>query len=101
MFDFAICEILGKQYKVIPNKPLLVDWTGEDGKKIEAQLLLLSESGKIKVGNPYLKDKLTLDVLGTIKSKKIRVAKFHAKANYRKVLGSRTKKTQVIHVVKN
>lgn len=100
MFDYAICEILGKQYKVIPNEPLLVDRAGEGGKEIEAQMLLLSEKGKIKVGNPYLKNKLTLDVLGTVKSKKIRVAKFHAKASYRRVSGSRAKKTKVIHVVK-
>lgn len=101
MFEFAICEILGKQYKVIPNEPLLVDWAGEDGKEIEALMLLLSESGKIKMGNPYLKHKLSLDILETVRSEKIRVAKFHAKANYRKVLGSRTKKTKVIYVVKN
>lgn len=100
MFDFAICEIGGKQYKVVPNKPLLVDWLGENEKKVEAQVILMSEGGKIKLGNPYIKYKLVLDVLGNANSKKIRVAKFHAKANYRKVLGSKAKKTKVIHSVK-
>ena len=100
MFDFAICEISGKQYKIVPNEEILVDWLGIDAKKIEASVLLLSEDGKIKVGTPYLKEKLTLECLGTVKNKKIRVAKFHAKANYRKVTGARAKKTNVVHSVK-
>lgn len=95
MFDFAICEISGKQYKVEPGKSFEVDWLGDDIKKLEASILLLSEGGKIKVGKPYLKEKLTLEVLETVRSKKIRVAKFHAKANFRKVTGSRTKRTKI------
>ena len=100
MFDFAICEISGKQYKVIPNQETLVDWLGEGDKKIDVQVLLLSEGGKIKTGAPYLKEKLALEILGTFKSKKIRVAKFHAKANYRRVTGSRAKKTKVVYSLK-
>lgn len=101
MFDFAICEISGKQYKVIPNQVLEVDFIVENDKTIQVPVLLLSEAGKVRVGTPYLKEKLTLDSLGTIKAEKIRVAKFHAKANYRKVTGIRPKKTKVIFSVKN
>lgn len=100
MFDYAICEISGKQFKVTPNQPLLVDWLGEKSKKIEVSVLLLSEGGKVKVGAPYLKDKLSLEVLETVKADKIRVAKFHAKANYRKVTGMRPKKTKLSYSVK-
>ena len=100
MFDFAVCEISGKQYKILPNQEILVDWLGEEVKKMEAEVLLLSEKGKISIGKPYLKEKLTLECLGTIKDKKIRVAKFHAKANYRKVSGMRPKKTRVYMRVK-
>ncbi len=100
MFDYAVCEISGKQYKIFPNQEILVDWLGEDVKKIEASVLMLSEGGKVKVGTPYLKEKLTLELLGTVKTKKIRVAKFHAKANFRKVTGMRPKKTKVSHSVK-
>ncbi len=95
MLDYAVCEISGKQYKVIPNKPLEVDFLGVD-KNIEVSVLLLSENGKIEIGTPYLKDKLTLEYLDTVKMDKIRVAKFHAKANYRRVSGMRTKKTKVV-----
>lgn len=100
MFDFAVCEISGKQYKIMPNQPIVVDFLGDADKKIEAQVLLLSENGKIKVGTPYLKDKFTLDFVETIKGNKIRVAKFHPKANYRKVTGIRPKKTRVVMTVK-
>ena len=100
MFDYAVCEISGKQYKIIPNQEILVDWMGEDVKKIEVSVLLLSEGGKISVGKPYLKEKLTLEALGTFKDKKVRVAKFHAKANFRKVTGMRPKKSKVVHSVK-
>lgn len=100
MLNFAICEISGKQYKVLPNKAIEVDYLGEVDKKIEIPILLLSEDGKVTVGNPYLKEKLTLETLATVKAEKIRVAKFHAKANYRKVAGIRPKKTKVIYSVK-
>ncbi len=98
--DYAICEISGKQYKVIPNQPLEVDFLGETDKKIEASVLMLSEGGKIKLGTPYLKEKLTLDCLEMVKADKIRVAKFHAKANFRKVTGIRPKKTKVVLALK-
>mgnify|MGYP001619949812 FL=1 len=101
MFDFAICEIGGKQYRLIPNEPFLVDFLKGEEKKIEVPLLLHSEGGKVKIGTPFLKEKLTLEVLETVKTNKIRVAKFHAKANYRKVSGMRAKKTKVLYSVKS
>lgn len=100
MFDYAVCEISGKQYKILPNQPIEVDWLGEESKKIDVSVLLLSEGNKLKVGNPFLKEKLSLEVLEATRGKKIRVAKFHAKANYRKVTGFRSKKTKLVHSVK-
>ena len=100
MLTYAICEINGKQIKVMPNQPIEVDFLGDGQKKIEAQVLLLSEEGKLSIGTPYLREKLTLDFLDNIKGDKIRVAKFHAKANYRKVIGHRAKKTRLILTVK-
>jgi len=100
MLDYAICEILGKQYKLTPNQPMEVDYLGEGDKDIEAAILFLSENNAIKIGTPYLKDKLTLKCLDTKKGEKIRVAKFHAKANFRKVIGHRSKKTRIVWTVK-
>ena len=100
MLNYAICEISGKQYKIVPGKTLGVDFQGELDKDIEASVLLLAEDGKIKIGTPYLKEKLTLKRVGNIKGDKIRVSKFHAKANYRKTIGYRSKITNVILTVK-
>lgn len=99
MLDYAICEILGKQYKITPGKMIEVDLL-DDAKDVEAAVLLLSEGGKVKIGSPYLKDKLTLKYLEIVKGDKLRVAKFHAKANYRKVRGHRAKKTRLVWSVK-
>ncbi|MBI2334911.1 50S ribosomal protein L21 [Candidatus Daviesbacteria bacterium] len=95
MIDYAVCEIAGKQYKVVPGQPLTI--VG----KLSAKVLLLSENGKIKVGHPYLKENLSFKSLGEIKGEKIRVAKFRAKANYRRIKGYRSKLTQVVWDVKN
>lgn len=92
---YAIVEILGRQYKVEPGKELLVDRLKASGKFECDKVLLLAEEGNISLGNPYLKEKLTFEVLEEIKGDKIRVAKFHAKANYRKVKGARALQTKI------
>lgn len=95
MFKFAIAEIKGKQYKLLPAVPLLVDVL--QGKEVEAPLLLSAEDDKVNLGTPYLKNKIKLQVLGEVKAKKIRVAKYSAKANYRRVKGHRQKYSQVVY----
>ncbi len=99
MINYAVCEINGKQYKFVPNKEVKVDLLAAS-KDIEADVLLLAEDGKLNIGKPFLKEKLNLKVLGETKLSKIRVSKFHAKANYRRTTGSRPKATKVILEVK-
>ncbi len=99
--QYAICEINGKQYKVLPNKPFEVDWLGDDQKEVSAKVLLLADNEKLEIGSPYLKEELKLTNLETVKKPKIRVAKFHAKANYRKVKGFRRTVSSVVYSVKN
>lgn len=99
MLEYVVCEIAGKQYKIIPSIPIEVDWLG-DKNELEVPVLLLSEDGNIKIGTPFLDRKIKLECIETIKRKKIRVAKFHAKANYRKMIGSRKKMTKVLFSVK-
>lgn len=94
MFDFAICEIAGKQIRVLPNKPFEV--TLKNGEDILAKLLLISEGGKIKLGKPYLKEQLKFKVAEQKRGEKIRVFKYHAKANYRKAKGFRSKLTKLV-----
>lgn len=92
--DYSILEVSGKQYKVLPKKPFLVDL--QEGETISAKVLATSEKGQLKIGTPYLEKDIKLKVLGQIAGEKIRVAKFHAKANYRRVTGSRKKFINVV-----
>lgn len=96
MFDWAICEIAGKQLKVFPNKPFDVTLKGDSD--LGVKILLLGEDGKIKLGKPYLKENLKFKVIEQKKGKKVRVFKYHAKANYRKTRGYRDKLTTLILV---
>lgn len=96
MLNYAICEISGKQYRVVSGQTLEVDFQGEAAKDIKAKVLLLSEDGKLKIGNPYLKETLLLKHVENIKGAKIRVSKFHAKANCRRTIGFRPKITRVM-----
>lgn len=100
MLNYAICEISGKQYKVIPGETLEVSLQKGSDKDIEVNVLLLLEDSKLKIGNPYLKEKLTLKRVEDGKLKKIRVSKFRAKANYRKTIGYRSKITKLVLPVK-
>lgn len=100
MLSYAICEISGKQYKVVPGQILEVSLQQGTNQDIEANVLLVSEDGKLKIGSPFLKEKLVLKRLEIGKGEKIRVSKFHAKANYRRTTGYRTKITKVVLSVK-
>ena len=94
--NYVVFEISGRQYLVKPGQRIEVDKIngGEKTLSIEKVLLLKDEKG-VEVGTPYLKESLKLEVLETIKKDKVRVAKFHAKANYRKVSGQRREVTIV------
>ena len=93
---YAVVEIAGRQYIVEPGRELLVNNLG-DIKSLECErVLLLSEGDKLSFGEPYLKEKISFDVLEQVKGKKIRVAKYHAKANTRKVKGSRAVLSKII-----
>lgn len=100
MLKYAICEIGGSQYKLIPGKPIGVMINCEPNKTFQVPALVLVEDGKIKIGKPILSDKLTLKCLEVLKGEKIRVAKYHAKANYRRVKGYRANLAKVIWDVK-
>lgn len=94
--DFAICEISGRQYLVKPGQVIEVDKLTASGKSLSVnKVLLLADKGEVKVGTPYLKETIELEVLETVKKPKIRVATYHAKANYRRVKGQRREVTRL------
>ena len=94
--DFAICEISGRQYLVKPGQIIEVDKLIVNGKILSVEkVLLLADKGGVRVGTPYLKETLELEVIGNVKKPKIRVATYHAKANYRRVKGQRREVTML------
>lgn len=95
MLNYAVCEINGKQVKVIPNRDIFVDFLGDVKTLSCDKVLLIKDGEELKIGKPYLKDVLDFDILETMKGAKLRVAKFHAKANYRRVIGSRQKLSKI------
>ncbi|HLC87478.1 MAG TPA: 50S ribosomal protein L21 [Patescibacteria group bacterium] len=87
MFDYAVCQIAGKQVIVEPGKEITVPFLGEVTSFECDKVVLTSEKGKINLGAPFLKDKIKFEVLGG-NNRKIRVAFYKPKANHRKVVGS-------------
>lgn len=96
MSKYAVIRLQGHQYKVAEKDEILVDLLGE--KKPEAEVLMISEEGKIKLGKPVLKDnKVILKVLEPeVKGEKIYVAKYKAKSRYRRRIGFRPKYTKLL-----
>ncbi len=95
MLRYLVVEISGKQFKVLPDLPLLVDYLGDIKTLENSKVLLKAEDEDIEVGTPYLNDKLTFSVLENLQGKKVRVATYKSKANTRKVVGFRKKMSKI------
>jgi large subunit ribosomal protein L21 len=89
MIKYAVVQIGGKQYNIEPGQEFTVDFLGEELKTLKCDQVLLKMGDKLEVGSPFLKDALNFDIIGSKKSKKVRVATYHAKANYRRIKGAR------------
>ena len=87
---YAIIESCGKQYKVAEGDVVFFEkLDAEEGKKVTFdKVILVSEDGKVQVGNPYVKGvKVEGKVVSHGKGKKIIVFKMKAKKNYRRKQG--------------
>lgn len=81
---------------VKPGQIIEVDKLDTEAKTLSVEkVLLLVEGSEVKVGTPYLKENLNFEILGNVKKAKVRVATFHAKANYRRVKGQRREVTRL------
>ena len=95
VMDYAILRIKGHQYKVSEGQEILVDRIGEA--KVEADILLVSKEGKIRIGKPVIKDaKIKIKVLDEEKGEKIEIRKYKAKSRYRRHLGFRPQLTRLL-----
>ena len=95
---YAIIESCGKQYKVAEGDVVFFEkLDAEEGKKVTFdKVILVSEEGKVQVGNPYVKGvKVEGKVVSHGKGKKIIVFKMKAKKNYRRTQGHRQPYTKV------
>jgi len=95
---YAVIEACGKQYKVAEGDVVFFEKLDtEEGKKITFDnVILVSEDGKVQVGNPYVKGvKVEGKVLSHGKGKKIIVFKMKAKKNYRRTQGHRQPYTKI------
>ncbi len=95
---YAIIESCGKQYKVAEGDVVFFEKLDvEEGKKVTFdKVILVSEEGKVQVGNPYVKGvKVEGKVVSHGKGKKIIVFKMKAKKNYRRKQGHRQPYTKV------
>jgi large subunit ribosomal protein L21 len=95
---YAVITSGGKQYKVTEGQVIEVDKLPvEAGSTFAFEQVLLSVDGSsVNLGSPYINNVVvTADVVEQTKGDKIRVAKFKAKARYRKVQGFRAQLTKV------
>ena len=95
---YAIIESCGKQYKVAEGDVVFFEkLNAEEGKKVTFDnVILVSDNGKVQVGNPYVKGvKVEGKVVSHGKGKKIIVFKMKAKKNYRRKQGHRQPYTKV------
>lgn len=94
---YAVIRLMGRQYEVQEGEEILVDLV-PDVKKVEAEVLMLSVDGKVKVGKPVVKDaKVSLKVVTEMeKGKKVEVHHFKAKSRYKKHTGHRAKFTRLL-----
>ena len=95
---YAVIDACGRQYKVAEGDLVFVEKleANENEKVTFDQVLLISDDGKVKVGNPTIKGaKVEATVVKQGKAKKIVVFKYKAKKNERKKQGHRQPYTQV------
>lgn len=95
---YAIIEACGRQYKVQEGETVYFEKLGaEEGKKVSFdKVVLVSDEGKIQVGNPYVANAMVEGkVVSNGRGKKILVFKYKAKKNERKTRGHRQDYTKV------
>lgn len=95
---YAIIEACGRQYKVEEKEVVFFEKLDtEEGKKVSFdKVILVSNDGKVQVGNPYVKGvKVEGKVISHGRGKKVLVYKYKAKKNERKTRGHRQDYTKV------
>ena len=97
MSKIAVIKTGGKQYIAKENDILIVDLlkTAKDGECEFEAVATFDTEGDVEVGLPLLETKIKAKVIDHVLGDKVRIARFKAKARYRKVTGFRPKYTKV------
>lgn len=95
---YAVIETGSKQYIVQKGDVLDLELleAKKDGSVTFDRVLMYSSGDKVEVGAPYLKSvRVKGKVLDNLKDKKVVVAKFKSKSNYKRKVGHRQDLTRV------
>ena len=94
---FAVIKSGGKQYRVSEGDVVELErLTAQDNKVLFDNVLLYSDGAEVKIGQPFVEGISVTGVLvEDFKGEKIRVAKFKAKARYRRTTGHRQSLSRV------
>ena len=98
MTTYAIVNTGGKQYRVQPGDTIRVEsLSGDEGDLVELEdVRMVSDGGEVTLGSPTVDGaKVTAEILGRGKAKKIIVFKYKAKTRYRKKNGHRQHYTEL------
>lgn len=93
---YAIIETGGKQYRVSEGDVLKVDKIGSQKSVTFKNVVMIADGENVSCGNPFLPSaKVSAEVLGTAKEKKVLVFKLKPRKNHRKLRGHRQQLTSV------
>ncbi len=94
---YAIIATGGKQYRVSEGDVLEIEKIeAEDGAEISFDVMLLSDAGEVRIGNPLLEGvKVEAKVLGQVRGEKIVVYKYKSKKDYHRKQGHRQPYTKI------
>ncbi len=92
---FATFEIFGRQYRATEGDILLVEapnaekFSDKKGEKLFSDPILIEDQNSVFVGSDAKKYKISLEVVGFFRSKKINTKKFKQRKRYRKFITTR------------
>jgi large subunit ribosomal protein L21 len=93
---YAVIRSGGKQYRVMPGQTIRLEkLEGEPGAKVELEVLMVEDEGKVQVGAPLPNAKIEGTILDSDRSDKIIVFKKKRKKQFRRTRGHRQDYTAV------
>lgn len=98
MATYAIVQTGGKQYRLFTGDTVRVEsLPGDEGDLIELDdVRMISEDGDVKIGDPSIPGaKVTAEIIGNGRGKKVIVFKYKAKTRYRRKNGHRQNYTDL------